>query len=268
MRVAVTGASGFIGRSLCAELSAAGHDVMPIDLRKGDIQVGEAVIHLAAIAHRRAAAQDIQRVNVDLARQVGEAAAAAGASLVFLSSVKVHGEVSASPFNENSPFAPLDIYSESKVRAEQALRAIPGLQLAVLRPPLVYGPGVKANFLSLMRAIARGMPLPFASMENRRSLIYLGNLVDAILRCLGKEGTFMLSDGAPLSTPQLCREIGRALERPARLFPFPARLLPAKLAGSLEVDDSAIRASLGWRPPFTLEQGLRRTAEWYRKGLV
>jgi nucleoside-diphosphate-sugar epimerase len=222
------------------------------------------VIHLAAIAHRRAAADELYRANVELTRQVGQAAAADGAWLVFLSSVKVHGETSATPITEKSPFAPEDAYGESKARAEDALRAIPGLPLAVLRPPLVYGPGVKANFLALMKAIARGIPLPLASIENRRSLIYVDNLVDSILRCLGNEGTFLVSDGESQSTPQLCRRIGEALERPARLFPFPARFLPRKLAASLEVDDSAIRHRLDWQPPFALEEGLRATARWYR----
>jgi len=222
------------------------------------------VVHLAAIAHRSASPSELERVNVGLAERVGRAAAAHGSALVFMSSVKVHGEVSAAPFTEHAPLVPRDAYGESKARAEEALRAIPGLRLAVLRPPLVYGPGVKANFLALMRPIARGIPLPLASVRNRRSLIYLGNLVDAILRCLNQTGTFLVSDGEPISTPELCRALGRALGQPARLFPFPARLLPAKLATSLEVDDSLIRASLGWNPPFTVEEGLRATAGWYR----
>src|SRR5262249_2968720 len=180
------------------------------------------------------------------------------------SSVKVHGEVSAAPFTERSPIAPGDAYGRSKARAEEALRAVPGLRLAVLRPPLVYGPGVKANFLALMRAIARGVPLPFALVKNRRSFIYLGNLVDAILSCLERGGTFLVSDGVSRSTAQWCEALGQALERPARVFPFPPGLLPAKLAGFLEVDDSAIRMDLGWRPPFTPEEGLRATARWYK----
>jgi UDP-N-acetyl-alpha-D-quinovosamine dehydrogenase len=258
VRVAVTGASGFIGRSLCAALSRAGHEVYDFDVQKT-----EAVVHLAAIAHRRAAAEEIERVNVGLAKKVGQAAAASGASLVFLSSAKVHGEASVAPFKETSPLAPQDAYAESKGRAEDALRAIPGLRLAVLRPPLVYGPGVKANFLVLMNALARGIPLPFASIRNRRSLIYVGNLAAGILACLDKEGTFLVSDGSTVSTPQLCVEIGEALGRPARLFSFPAALLPGKLAGSLEVDDSALRRTLGWKPPFTREEGLRATAQWF-----
>lgn len=203
-------------------------------------------------------------MNVDLAAQTAKKAAAAGAQFLFLSSLKVHGESSQSPFREDSPLAPKGVYAESKARAEDRLRAIPGLRLAVLRPPLVYGPGVKANFLALMNAVARGWPLPLASIRNRRSLVYVGNLADAIIACLGKEGTFLVSDGEAVSTPQLCREIGEALGRPARLFRFPSSLLPEKLSASLEVDDSHIHRTLGWKLPFTREQGLRRTAEWYR----
>lgn len=264
MRVAVTGASGFVGRALCAALPAAGHDAVAVDLRRERMPRADCIVHLAAIAHRAAGADELERVNVALARQVGVLAAAQGASLVFLSSVKVHGESSTVPFTENSPLAPQDAYGASKARAEQALRAIPGLRLAVLRPPLVYGPGVKANFHWLMSAIARGWPLPLGSVRNGRNFIYLGNLVNGIVGCLGTDQTFLLSDGPAVSTPELCGEIGRALGRPATLFPFPPRFLPRRLAASLELDDSAIRRALGWRPPFRMEEGLRETARWHK----
>jgi len=222
------------------------------------------VVHLAAIAHRRASPDELQRVNVDLAVETARKAAAAGARFVFLSSVKVHGEASVTPFREDSPLAPQDRYAESKARAEEALRAIPGLRLAVLRPPLAYGPGVKANFLALMKAVARGWPLPLASVDNRRSLIYVGNLAAAILACLEREGTYLVSDGPAISTAQLCRELGAALGRPARLFAFPPALLPRKLSGSLEVDDS----TLPWKRPFTRQEGLRATARWFLQTAV
>ena len=262
MKVAVTGASGFIGRPLCSALERAGHEVIPVDLRNSDV-VGEVVVHLAAIAHRRATADELESTNVTLALRVGQAAARMGATMVFISSVKVHGEASAGPFTESSPLAPQDAYGESKARAEDALRAIPDLKLLVLRPPLVYGPRVKANFLALMAAVAGGLPLPFAAIRNRRSLVYVGNLVDAIERGLTSTGTFLVSDGAPRSTPELCRGLAIALERSPRLFPFPPSLLPRKLAGSLELDDSAIRSRLGWRAPFAFDEGLRATARWY-----
>jgi nucleoside-diphosphate-sugar epimerase len=223
------------------------------------IEKANAVVHLAAIAHRRATREDLQRTNVDLAVETARRAAAAGAHFVFLSSVKVHGEVSVVPFTESAPLAPQDRYAESKARAEEALRAIPGLRLAVLRPPLVYGPGVKANFLALLKAVARGWPLPLASVDNRRSLIYVDNLAAAILACLEREGTFLVSDGAAISTAQLCRELGVALGRSARLFRFPSQFLPRKLTGSLELRDSP----LSWERPFSREEGLKATARWY-----
>lgn len=259
MKISVTGASGFIGRALMDVLPLAGHETVP------DLRGAEALVHLAAIAHRRGVDErELRRVNVGLAVDAGRSAAAAGVPMLFMSSIKVHGEESDTPLRETSPITPRDAYARSKAQAEEALRAIPGLRLTVLRPPLVYGPAVKANFLALMRAIARGMPLPLAGIENRRSLIYVGNLCDATLACLGSAGkTYLVSDGAPVSTPQLCRAIGAALGRPARLFRVP--WLPGKaLTASLEVDDRAIRAQLGWKPPFSFEEGLRLTAAWYR----
>jgi nucleoside-diphosphate-sugar epimerase len=268
MRILVTGASGFIGSTLCPLLCAAGHEVVT------EYAGAQAVVHLAGIAHRRADAADLQRVNVDLAVQAGRAAAAAGAQMVFLSSAKVHGEESTAPLDERSPIAPRDAYAESKARAEDGLRAIAGLRLVVLRPPLVYGPGVKANFLALARAVARGLPLPLAGIENRRSFVYAANLADAILACAADARasgrTFLVSDGAPLSTPALCGEIAHALGRRARLFPLPRpllELLPGarRLTRSLEVDDALLRRELGWRPPATRAAGLAATAAWLRR---
>lgn len=261
MKVAVSGASGFIGRALCAAL---GGDATVIARGAAVPAACHAVVHLAGIAHRSASEDEYQAVNVRYTEQLGRQAASLGAGFVFMSSVKVHGEKSDYPLTERSPLEPRDAYARSKARAEERLRSIAGLRLTVLRPPLVYGPGVKANFLSLMRAVARGWPLPLASIENRRSLLYVGNLVDAIVRTAGTPGTFLVCDGAPVSTPGLCRELGAALERPARLFRFPPALLPGKLARSLEIDDSALRSALGWQPPTSREAALRATAKWYR----
>ena len=247
MKVHITGASGFIGTALCSVV------------KRTSLEEAEAVVHLAGIAHRRASAEELQRVNVNFAVEMAKKAAAKGAAFLFMSTVKVHGEEGS--FTESSRIAPSDPYAASKARAEEALHAIPGLRLTVLRPPLVYGPGVKANFLSLMQAIARGLPLPLASIQNRRSLVFVGNVVDAIVHCTGKAGTFLVSDGNAVSTPDLCRAIGAAIGRPARLVPFPAALLPRKLRGSLTVDDALIRRS--WRPPHAMEEGLARTAAWY-----
>jgi UDP-glucose 4-epimerase len=286
MRIAVTGASGFVGRALVPVLEARGHDVALLGREAtGDIArfsgwaralAGmDAVVHLAALAHGRGAGEaQIRAINVDAAVALGRAAAAAGARMVFLSSVKALGEETAGrPFDEASPLAPQDAYGRAKADAERALRALEGLGLTILRPPLLYGPGVKANFLSLMRAVARGWPLPLASVRNARSLVYVGNLVDAIARCLeaGTEArTYLVCDGPAISTPDLCRALGRALGAPARLFPFPPALLElapplGKLTRSLEVSDRALRRDLGWAPPFGFEEGLRRTAQWYRQ---
>jgi nucleoside-diphosphate-sugar epimerase len=253
MRILVTGARGFIGGHLCPALAAAGHELAAA------VEGCDAVVHLANIAHVNASPADLHRVNVEGTIAQARAALAAGARrFVYLSSIKAA--------------QPEDAYGRAKSIAEQALLQLEGLEAVVLRPPLVYGPRVKANFLALMRAIDRGWPLPLASIENRRSLIYVGNLVEAILVCLGGPAqgkTYAVNDGAPLSTPELCRAIGRALGRPARLFAFPPALLGlvpgmARLLQSQDADSAAIRAELGWRPPFSFEEGLRRTAEWYR----
>jgi nucleoside-diphosphate-sugar epimerase len=253
MRIHVTGASGFIGSHLCPALAAAGHEL------RTAAEGCDAVVHLANIAHTAAHPAELHRVNVEGTLAQAKSALVAGARrFVYLSSLKAA--------------QPDDAYGRSKAVAEQALLQMQGLECVVLRPPLVYGPRVKANFLALLRAVDRGWPLPLASIENRRSLLYVGNLVDAILCCLAGPAqgrTYAVSDGAPVSTPELCRAIGRALGRPARLFPFPSallRLIPpvARLAQSQVADDAAIRAELGWRAPFSFEEGLRHTAAWHR----
>jgi nucleoside-diphosphate-sugar epimerase len=288
MRVVVTGASGFIGRALCPALRNRGHEVIALDrAATGDlagpldwsmhIAGANAVVHLAALAHARGVdPQRLERINVRAAASLGQAAAAQGAMLLFMSTVKVLGEeTGASPFDELSETAPLDPYGKAKAEAESALRGVAGLKLVVLRPPLVYGPGVKANFLLLLKAIARGWPLPLASVRNARSLLYVGNLADAVARCVEAPAaagrSYLVSDGAPLSTPELCKRIGEALKRPAHLFSIPASLLElaptvAKLTRSLVVDDSSIRRDLDWQPPCSLDHGLQLTAEWLRGG--
>jgi nucleoside-diphosphate-sugar epimerase len=253
MRVFLTGAGGFIGGHLCAALAARGH------ARATSMEGADAVVHLANIAHARAPEAELQRVNVEgtLARAREAAEAGARRFLYLSSSLAVDAD---------------DRYGRSKLAAEQGLASMRGIDVVILRPPLVYGPRVKANFLALMRAVARGMPLPLASVENRRSIVYVGNLVDAILLCLEAPGaagrTLGVTDGEPVSIPTLCRGIGKALGRPARLFAFPPGLLELapplrKLTRSLVVDDSVLRGELGWRPPYTIDEGLRETARWY-----
>lgn len=293
----VTGADGFIGRALCHELRARGLPLRAVTRRPGAqagaVAIGpieafdrwaeplrgvSCVVHLANLAHassRDAAAA--RAVNVDATVRLARAAIDAGVPrFVFLSSAKVHGEETcAQPFTEAAPIVPGDLYAQLKAEAEAALlglAAASSTRFTMLRPPLVYGPGVKANFLQLVSALGRGLPLPLAGLSNRRSLVFAGNLVDAVIRCGAAPRAapaYLLCDGPPLSTPQLCRALGAALRRPARLFRLPQRLLelhPAmrKLTRSLVLDDSALRAGLGWRPLFSLEQGLAATAEWYR----
>lgn len=274
-RILVTGAAGFIGGAVCPALTARGFEVRAAsravtgDLasleRWDDLLAGvDCVVHLANVAHVPASeAGRARALNVEATVRLARAAAERGVRrFIFLSSVKAEAGQ-----------AREDAYGALKAEAEAGLAAIDGIEVVVLRAPLVYGPGVKANFLALMRAIDRGLPLPFAGVENRRSLIYLDNLADAIVHCVDAPAaagrTYPVSDGAPVSTPALCRAIGAALGRPARLFSFPVALLELapplrRLTRSLEVDDRAIRADLGWRPPCTFEQGLRETARWYR----
>jgi nucleoside-diphosphate-sugar epimerase len=309
--ILVTGASGFVGSALCLALDSHGHLVryagrrVPDKQRFASIAVGnigpdtnwnaalsgcEAVVHLAAHVHvmRPQSAQtagDYHRVNVEGSENLARQAARAGVRrFVFLSSVKVNGEDSgARAFVESDPVMPTDAYGESKAEAERRLwniSAETGMQIVILRPPLVYGAGVRANFLSLLRTVDAGIPLPFRSIENRRSLIYVGNLIHALEGCLTVPGaanhTFFASDDHDLSTPQLVRELAFALGRRPLLYPMPPALLRrigvvtgraeqiARLTGSLQVDVSSIKTMLDWQPPFSLRQGLEHTVAWYR----
>ena len=287
MRIAVTGASGFLGGAIAPALRERGHEVVALDRAvTGDLASAvnwsrhlagsEAVVHLAALAHARGVDEArLRAVNVEASAAIGRAAAAAGTRMIFMSSAKVLGEETGDlTFDERSPLAPQDAYARAKADAELALRAIQGLRLTVLRPPLVYGPGVRANFLALLRAIARGWPLPLASVENRRSLVGAGNIADAVVRCveapLAAGRIYCVTDGAPVSTPALCRAIAAALGREARLFACPAALLELvptarKLTRSLVLDDGAIRRELGWAQPRDFEEELRLTADWFRR---
>lgn len=265
----------------------------------------DVVIHLAARVHvMHESAVDplaaFREVNVlgteNLARQAAEAGVK---RLVYVSSIKVNGE-SAAPiptlalplkgmeqnvFTEADVPSPQDTYGISKWEAEQALHRVAaetGLEVVIMRPPLVYGPGVKGNFAQMLKVLAKGIPLPLASVHNRRSLVYVGNLVDALIACathpVAAGQTYLVSDGEDISTPDLLRWLGAALGHPARLFPCSLALLKIagrlsgksdqveRLLGSLQVDSSKIRRELDWTPPYSWQQGLQETAEWYRIG--
>lgn len=313
MRVLVTGANGFVGRALGRELLRRGRRVRAAVRRDAGLPDGcearvvgdlgpdtdwsaaldgvDAVAHLAARVHvmRERAADPLaafRRTNVDGTLRLARSAAAAGVRrLVFLSSVKALGEATPDgPFTDSSPANPRDPYGVSKREAETGLSELAarsGMEVAILRPPLVYGPGVKGNFLSLLRLIERGVPLPLAAIANRRSLLYLGNLVDAVDLCLSHDGaagrTFLIRDGEDLSSAELVRRLAAALGRRAPLFPLPEgvlrlaascigrRAVAQRLLGSLTVDDRRIRSELDWQPPFTVDQGLAETAIWLRE---
>ena len=273
----------------------------------------EGIVHLAARVHvMRESATDplaaFRQVNVVGTERLARQAAKAGVKrLVYISSVKVNGERTDPQitqitrirkkgaesrgqegelkefFSEKDVPEPQDPYAVSKWEAEQVLNDIAekrGLEFVTLRPPLVYGPGVRANFLCLVKLVKLGVPLPFGCVKNRRSLIYIGNLVDAIVNCMtnpdvaGK--TYLVSDGEDVSTPDLIRRIAAASNRRALMLPVPVWMMRMagriigrsdeleRLFGSLTVDISKIRRELNWYPPFTMEEGIRETVCWYK----
>jgi nucleoside-diphosphate-sugar epimerase len=312
LRILVTGANGFIGRRLCSELVRQGHtlrvalrdssrasglagEIIPVgtlnprtDWTKAVIGI-DAVVHLAGRVHvvNETAIEPLQAfraVNLGATEALAQAAARAGVRrYVYVSSIKVNGEATAGqPFSANDPPHPRDPYGVSKWDAEQALRRIEketDLEVAVVRPPLVYGPGVRGNFLRLMKLVRSGIPLPFGAVANQRSMIYNGNLAHALIACTVKReaagNTYLVSDGDDLSTADLVRLLAKSMGKTARLLPVPVgilRFLGAstgkaedidRLVSSLRVDSSRLRADLGWRPPFSVEEGIAETARWF-----
>ncbi len=314
MRVLLTGATGFVGRQMLANLASTpgmsvraavrdsgaqlppGTEVYPLgdfgQLRdwSSALHSCDAVVHLAARVHvLHDSAPDpaaaFRRINTDATLALARQAVQAGVRrFVFLSSVKVNGESTAAGrfFSALDVPRPADAYALSKLEAELGLRELAArgaLEAVIIRPPLVYGPRVRANFLNLLRWVDRELPLPLAAINNRRSLVSVWNLCDLLGEVLvnprAAGGVWMVSDGEDLSTPDLVRRVARAMDRRARLLPVPMSVLRAfatvagrraelaRLCESLSVDTSRTRADLGWQPRVSVDEGLRRTAAWY-----
>jgi nucleoside-diphosphate-sugar epimerase len=312
VKILVTGAGGFVGAALTRRLAAAGHSVRgsfrtapPAAGWMESVATGtledfddlaaltggmDAVVHLAARVHmmRETAADPdaaYRRANTETTERLADAAAAAGVSrFVLMSSIKANGEeTDGAPYDEASAPNPQDAYGRSKLEAEKALEKFAGspMTATALRPPLVYGPGVKANFAALMRVCATSLPLPLDGVTgNRRSLLFLGNLTAAIERVLTcpepHAGVYLLRDGEDLSTADLVRRLRFSFNRRTLPLPVPAGLLRAaagaagksaaadRVCGSLRIDDGLFRRTFDWAPPFTVGQGLAATASRFR----
>ncbi|PRE63360.1 NAD-dependent epimerase/dehydratase family protein [Burkholderia multivorans] len=314
MRIAISGANGFVGRAVSLRAHMQGNDVVGLVRRPGvcdsfvrECVIGDdnfagvargfpaldrcdAVIHLAARVHvmRDRAADplaEFRLVNVEGSLNVARAALRAGARrFVLVSSIKALGESEPGwPWREEDEPMPSDPYGISKLESELAIRDFGrtnGLEVVIVRPPLVYGAGVGANFLGLMKAVEKGMPLPLASVTACRSLVYVDNLADCLLRCASDPRApnecFHVADDDTLSIVQLVRTLGDVLGKPARLFSVPVAALHAfgkltgrraavdRLTNNLRLDTRRVKSTLNWHPPYTTRQGLEATAAWYR----
>jgi len=315
MRIVVTGAAGFIGLQLCKTLQMkafrviacvrnpanvlalpAGVEPLVLGTLTGNtdwdsvLEKGDIVVHLAGRAHvinERLAnpLAEFRTVNRDVTKTLALACARKSVSrFVFLSSIGVNGASTAGrPFSEADPPAPVEPYAVSKWEAEQELAILgreQGLDFTIIRPPLVYGPGNPGNFLRLLRLAASGLPLPLASFENKRSIIFVGNLVDAIIVCMASpsaaDKTYLVSDGEDVPISGLLGIIREEMNLPLRLFRFPKAIVRSaanligfgaafkKLTDSLILDTSRINAELGWKPPFSILRGLTETVLWYK----
>jgi nucleoside-diphosphate-sugar epimerase len=309
--ILVTGGTGFVGAALLKRISNDGFKVRACVRGSGYKFSGnveffkvasisgstnwnsafndvETVIHCAARVHVMSdlvldPLEAYRQVNVEGSLNLALKAARAGVRrFIYVSSVKVNGEATlrGQPFAADDVPAPLDPYGVSKLEAEQGLRLIgaqTGMEVVIVRPPLVYGPGVKANFASMMRWVERGVPLPLGAIRNARSMVALDNLVDLLVTCLKHPAaagqTFLVSDGEDVSTTELLRRTAKAMGKKALLLPVPAFLLEMgaamlgkravaqRLCGSLQVDIEKTRRLLGWNPPLTLDQGLKKAVE-------
>ena len=314
---AITGATGFVGSAVLERLAAqSGVEIKALVRRVGvklpgnavAVQVGEdfllegdqplegvdVLVHCAARVHIMSDASsdplsEYRSVNVAGTLKLAESAARSGVKrFIFISSIKVNGEgtVPGKPYTADDMPAPVDAYGISKMEAEQRLMLLgsaTGMEIVIIRPVLVYGPGVKANFRSMMSWLNKGVPLPLGAIPNQRSLVALDNLVDLVVTCLDHAAaanqTFLVSDDDDMSTTELLKRMGEALETPVRLIPVPAWLLlrgaallgrkdvARRLCGSLQVDISKTRSLLGWTPPLTVAQALSKTARSFQESL-
>ncbi len=312
--VLVTGGNGFLGsevlcqlkeqtsyvaRSIVRERHFADENVVSVGNIDAYTIWGRAleqistVIHCAARVHIMNGAvsdslAEFRRVNVDGTMNLARQAAASGVKrFIFLSSIKVNGESTtrSKPFTEQDVLAPQDFYGLSKLEAEDGLRLVStetGMEVVIIRPPLVYGPGVKANFRSLLKLASTGFPLPFGAIHNRRSMVYVENIADFIIKCIDHPAaanqTFLVSDGEDLSLASVLRQMRMAFGRSPRLFPVPVslfrlagsvtgkRAVVDRLVGDLQIDSSKARSLLDWQPPFTVEEGIHKTVEAYEGG--
>ena len=316
-RVLVTGATGFVARALVPRLERDGRavvaalrtprevpwlaraerrligDIGPDTSWRDTFEGVDAVIHLAARVHvmNEREADPLaahRRVNTEGTAWLARRAAEAGVRrLIYVSTIKVNGEVTrGSPFTERDEPNPTDPYGLSKWEGEQAVRKAGdelGIETVVIRPPLVYGPGVKGNMERLFGLCRKGLPLPLGLVRNRRSLIAVDNLADVLVRCLDHPDaageTFLVRDGEDISTPELIRRVAAALGRPAHLLPVPETVLRAagalagkreavaRLLDSLTLDDGKLRHLLGWKAPVTMDHALAETAAWFQSGV-
>lgn len=318
MNVLITGASGFVGSALCEQIVFHHPEIRKVFAvsrklqqeqssspdrieflhseslaalasSKEKLQGIDCIIHLAARVHQmKDLAEDpltqFRLVNTQGTYRLAELAARLGVRrFIYLSSIKVNGEGGDVVYSEDSDVSPKDPYGISKWEAEQQLLQLAShtsLEVIIIRSPLVYGPGVRANFLKMLRFVSKGIPLPIGAIHNQRSLIYVGNLVDAIITTVihpdAANQTFLISDGQDVSTPQLVRLMAKSLGCSARLISIPRLFLLLfgkvlgrskeieRLTGSLTVNSQKLRNTLDWEPPFTLEEGVEATAEWFQ----
>jgi len=309
VKIIVTGASGFIGTTVCRRIISDGQDVLPVyrNDRHSGLAIGNIdgstdwhhslsnithVIHTAARVHvmKEGVADpllEFRKINVDGTLNLARQAADSGVKrFIFLSSVKVNGEQTEDgrAFTERDMSVPKDPYGISKFEAETGLHKLASetcMEIVIIRPPLVYGPGVKANFLSLMKLVSSGIPLPFGKIDNQRSMVFLDNLVDFIMTCISHpeaaNQTFLVSDGEDLSVTQLLRQLASAMDRQSRLIPVPPswlqfgfsmvgnKSMADRLCGSLQVDITKARTLLGWSPIWSVNEGLNKTVQFFLK---